>query len=301
MNKLISIIISAFIVVGCGTETAERELEDFNSKGGAPNTSELQNVGGQATETTGSTTKVSCEPGAPGVDGSSCSVASTATGATISCDDGTTASVINGVAGLNGATGAKGDKGDKGDVGPVGPRGLAGVDGAFGSMGPQGIQGLQGLPGAAGPAGARGATGAVGPKGAKGDAGVNGVDGAVGPRGLTGATGAAGATGPQGPQGPAGVDGVDGEGIGQMQSYVVHNSMVGNSATPVIGIGATCNTGDILLSGGCHVYASNTGVALLGSYPTHSIDMVPTGWHCRAMNVPSTNYFHAYAVCLARN
>ncbi len=88
--------------------------------------------------------------------------------------------------------------------GPVGPAGPAGPAGAVGSAGPTGPTGAIGPAGPTGPAGAVGPVGPAGPAGAVGPAGPAGPVGPVGPPGPAGPTGATGPTGPAGPAGAVG-------------------------------------------------------------------------------------------------
>jgi hypothetical protein len=115
--------------------------------------------------------------------------------------------------------------------------GADGVDGTEGPMGPAGAMGPSGTAGIAGAAGAQGSAGVAGAEGPPGPAGANG------------------APGPAGPPGAAGAPGPAGQPISASNVYTVQASP-SVTATPGDNGGqiegsATCNAGDLLLSGYC--------------------------------------------------
>lgn len=167
-----------------------------------------------------------------------------------------------------------------GSEGPMGPMGPAGADGAMGPQGPQG------------------------PKGEAGAMGPQGPQGATGPQGPAGATGAPGA---QGPQGTAGVQGPKGDtGTIDGASIYVASTTNGTAVTdPTTGAvtlraSAACNTGDILLSGGCGVqqFTLTTSGVLTVNVP----DPDAVSWQCVSTKTGTgTLQLTARAVCLAQN
>ncbi|CAN5306561.1 hypothetical protein BH23CHL1_BH23CHL1_12650 [soil metagenome] len=162
-----------------------------------------------------------------------------------------------GLAGEDGSPGADGEKGDPGTAGPqgatgqTGPAGPAGLQGLPGSQGPAGPTGPQGPPGENSSEGSVGPMGPQGPAGAAGPAGQDGATGAQGPAGPPGPEGTAGATGETGPQGEPGSAG----GGGGFPSTYIRQSPPGQGTLIHLSSGlrqhvVTCNTGDMLLSGG---------------------------------------------------
>lgn len=162
-----------------------------------------------------------------------------------------------------GADGAKGDKGDPGVPGEVGSQGPAGLNGK---------DGLNGMPGANGFDGPRGQTGAQGPIGLQGPPGT-------GTQGTQGIQGLAGVAGPKGDKGDPGT-------FTAISVYQV-------KVTSTSGSGASCDTGDIILGGGCDMLS---GAAMLGNRPyTDPNGTHQQGWWC-STNVTNAQVA-AYAIC----
>jgi hypothetical protein len=160
--------------------------------------------------------------------------------------------VLSKLRGQAGDIGPQGPPGPKGDPGPIGPRG---------PVGPPGENGTQGAPGPIGPVGPPGPQGEQGPAGENGTQGAPGPIGPVGPPGPAGENGTQGAPGPIGPVGPPGPIGPAGENAQILKSdiYVVNgteDSIRGSSTAVSI---ASCNVGDIPLSGGYKINERGEG------------------------------------------
>ncbi len=254
------------------------------------------------------------ESGTTSTSTGACTVKQTETGATISCPDGTQAELKNGSA-APAATSSpvpagSGTPGTPGTVGPVGPQGPVGPGCVLVNNGPNSAvvtcgnnsQVLSGVPGATGPAGAS----VVGPMGLQGPQGLPGAQGPMGPSGSTGAQGAAGqgctvtavATGAEVACGASKVTVKNGPGLEAARMYDVPVQKY-MSADGTNNAQASCQDGDILLSGDCYSGKSDVILAVQGS----SIGM-GTGtmaYGCFAQKAPSTGYIlrataHCYSV-----
>ncbi|HUY97922.1 MAG TPA: tail fiber protein [Verrucomicrobiae bacterium] len=117
--------------------------------------------------------------------------------------------------------------------------------GRSGPAGPQGTPGIAGPAGLPGPAGAVGATGPAGPGG---------------PAGPTGAAGPSGAPGPTGPVGPTGATGLPG-GDPTADAYVARFGHNTNLAGAGSGGGAACTLGDVLLTAGDSIPATEVAAS----------------------------------------
>jgi hypothetical protein len=152
------------------------------------------------------------------------------------------------------APGAMGVTGAAGPTGPVGPAGAPGKEGpAAAAVG--GTSAATGVTGAAGP------TGPVGPTGAEGLAGKNGATGATGAgaAGPTGAAGTTGSTGPTGPTGPTGATGATGAaGVGTITTISKAETMEPKSIKVTPPLVATCNSGEVAISGGFDIEGAET-------------------------------------------
>ena len=163
---------------------------------------------------------------------------------------------------------------EKGDPGPMGPTGSDGAEGPEGSQGPTGPQGEQGP---------------QGPSGAPGPQGEQGLPGPAGPQGVAG---------PVGPQGPQGIQGPQGD-PGTFTTSGVYVRGTGGAITqagthPLL---AECDPGDVVLSGGCHLYGWNGSTSYLtSSIPDPVTGEPPTGWYCAMRTTGSVN-FVAYVTC----
>lgn len=138
--------------------------------------------------------------------------------------------------------------------GAAGEPGADGADGTDGADGVDGADGAPGAPGAAGPTGATGAPGARGPAGATGTQGTAGVAGPQGPQGEVGPQGPQGEEGPQGIPGPQGEVGPAGPGYYSLSAESYGNTW---SATVEYTYSASCNAGDVAISGGWDTWNSS--------------------------------------------
>lgn len=168
-------------------------------------------------------------------------------------------------------------------AGSDGPMGPAGATGANGATGPQGLQG---------------------PKGETGAVGLQGPQGATGPQGPQGAVGAPGAAGTQGPIGAAGPKGDTGtiDGADIYVTLTTGTTAVTEPGTGIVRLGATasCNAGDILLSGGCAI--QQFSLTTTGFLQTNSPSGDGQSWTCSSSKSgTSTLQIIARAVCLAQN
>lgn len=173
-----------------------------------------------------------------------------------------------------------------GSMSSTGTDGLNGVDGAKGATGAVGPQGPQGEPGAVGP---------QGEAGPQGPTGASGTQGPQGPQGVPGPAGAQGTQGPMGPQGPAGL-------LDASHIYVVEDFVPPASTSVSLTAAATCEAGDILLSGGC-IYGDSTGaLRLTGNIPVLATDSDPPYWSCVLTNPGVTAFVNlrARAICLSQ-
>jgi hypothetical protein len=141
----------------------------------------------------------------------------------------------------------------KGTAGPQGPEGPAGA------QGPIGLQGSAGPPGAAGP---------QGPIGLQGSAGL---PGAAGPTGLIGL---------QGPAGPTGME----------VAYTKENIQT-IAGVPYASVDVFCDSGDMVISGGCDINDLNYPWALQRTLPLLDVATAADprnprdGWSCTYNNV----------------
>jgi len=136
--------------------------------------------------------------------------------------------------------------------------------------------------------GVPGPQGEQGPQGETGPQGIQGATGPMGPAGPQGPQGAPGGTGPQGPVGPAGESGLQNINIYRNEKSVVALSDADISLT------TTCNTGDILISGGFSISDGNDKeFAYLASIPDPS-----TQSHTLSAKVDEVAEFKSYALCL---
>ena len=111
-----------------------------------------------------------------------------------------------------------------------------------------------GPPGPQGPPGVNGTTGATGAAGPQGPQGIQGIQGPIGPNGTQGPEGEQGPPGPEGEQGPPGSSQIFPENL-----YVVTN---GSNTSGFALDTATCDEGDVAISGGFD--AQTTGAPLTG-------------------------------------
>lgn len=197
-----------------------------------------------------------------------------------------------GCAGESGTPGGHGSEGEDGTPGAQGPKGETGPAGKNGVNGAQGPAGLDGEPGPQGEAGPQGLAGAQGEKGA------TGATGTAGPQGPTGLAGAVGPQGPQGVAGPAGATGPSGT-ISAASLYTkqtVAQTLPRSTTTTLI---ASCDAGDIVLSGGCGFgWSSGSTRKITTSAPATG------GWQCIFNDVDSSAVpvagGTATALCLAQ-
>lgn len=153
----------------------------------------------------------------------------------------------------------------KGAAGPQGPEGPAGA------QGPVGLQGSVGPPGAAGPQGSAGLPGPAGPPGS------------IGPQGPTGLPGPAGIQGPMGQQGPAGPTGME-------VTYTKENIQA-IAGVPYATVDVFCDSGDMVISGGCDINDLNYPWALQRTLPLLNVATADDprnprdGWSCTYNNV----------------
>jgi hypothetical protein len=147
----------------------------------------------------------------------------------------------------------------KGTAGPQGPEGSAG------SQGPIGFQGSVGPPG---PIGLQGPAGAQGPVGLQGAAGPPGSVGPQGPRGLPG------------PAGPTGME----------ITYPRENNQT-IAGVPYATVDVFCDSGDMVISGGCDINDINYPWALQRTLPLLNVATAEDprnprdGWSCTYNNV----------------
>ena len=141
----------------------------------------------------------------------------------------------------------------KGAAGPQGPEGPASA------QGPVGLQGSAGPPGAAGP------------------------QGSIGPQGPTGLPGLAGIQGPMGQQGPAGPTGME-------VTYAKENNQT-IAGVPYATVDVFCDSGDMVISGGCDINDLNYPWALQRTLPLLNVATADDprnprdGWSCTYNNV----------------
>ena len=149
------------------------------------------------------------------------------------------------------------DRGGQGARGPTGPRGLRGLPGP---RGPRGVRGI------------RGSDGTDGKDGVDGNDGVDGKDGLVGARGPKGET-------------------------GSMATYVVSTpcAACGDNLDGVrTGSTATCDKGDVALSGGFLTDGIISASSVIGTDK-------PVGWQAPAVTSPETEGSvgsRAHVICL---
>jgi hypothetical protein len=159
----------------------------------------------------------------------------------------------------------------KGAAGPQGPEGPAGA------QGPVGLQGSSGPPGTAGP---QGSAGIPGPVGVQGPAGP---PGSIGPQGPTGLPGLAGIQGPMGQQGPAGPTGME-------VTYAKENNQT-IAGVPYATVDVFCDSGGMVISGGCDINDLNYPWALQRTLPLLNVATADDprnprdGWSCTYNNV----------------
>jgi hypothetical protein len=169
-------------------------------------------------------------------------------------------------------------------IGPEGPTGPSGP------LGPSGPQGPSGSLGAIGP------TGPVGPRGDSGASGAQGSQGPIGPQGPTGPTGTQGPIGAKGPVGPTGPS-------SQVSVYRVKSvfEVQGGADSGNLFQGqSSCNSGDLLLSGGYGGDSFNGEFVLI-----HKISSAPATGEVEAWSVtlrissPSVDPVEVdvYAIC----
>jgi len=153
----------------------------------------------------------------------------------------------------------------KGAAGPQGPEGPAGAQGSGG------LQGSAGPPGTAGPQGSAGLPGPAGPPGP------------VGPQGPTGLPGLTGIQGPKGQQGPAGPTGME-------VTYTKENIQA-IAGVPYATLDVFCDSGDMVISGGCDINDLNYPWALQRTLPLLNVATADDprnprdGWSCTYNNV----------------
>ena len=117
-------------------------------------------------------------------------------------------------------------------------------------------------------------------------------DGEPGSPGEPGVTGAAGANGPPGDSGEQGPPGDSAE----LEVYSATAEAVSQAGDTVIGALATCDDGDMVLSGGC-AFEGQNALCAWSSTPVVGSDAGPPGWWCSTcVEVPST--VHATVLCL---
>jgi len=155
-----------------------------------------------------------------------------------------------------------------------------------------------------------GLTGLTGPQGLKGNTGSTGATGPTGPQGNQGTQGPKGDQGDQGPAGADGSNGLFASGAFYVRaSALSHTSL---STTYSYGIQATCDAGDIMVTGGCRskMWYQSGGLwyvrdanfnedpaTLLDSYPeTDTSD--PVQWECRYWPNDPDAHLGAYVWCL---
>jgi len=185
------------------------------------------------------------------------------------------------------------------ETGPEGPPGPAGAEGDPGAPGTPGEDGDPGEPGM------DGEQGNVGPKGNQGD------DGDQGPQGQAGQQGPEGPAGPEGPQGPQGEQGPPGPAGPAAAGVVTFDTVYAVEAIQNIGAGlngdvqATCQNGDIVISGSCGYSVADNGIRLRFStpvmpiFPNPSNVPGPRGWLCQyTNNGGGGNVITARAVCV---
>ncbi len=108
--------------------------------------------------------------------------------------------------------------------------------------------------------------------------GPAGADGATGPKGDTGATGPQGPAGAQGIAGVAGPQGAQGGGLyASMQNAYCHSSTTLDGGTYSV---ATCDRGDLLLTGGCKAGNVSTALRLLVNGPDVTTIFTQPAWEC---------------------
>ncbi len=156
----------------------------------------------------------------------------------------------------------------------------------------------EGEQGAAGPAGAPGAPGATGTTGGDGADGVDGQDGATGAPGSTGQAGQRGGNGQDGADGADGQDGSDGAdgSVDPDAIYIVTKTSPSASGEHVIS--ASCDDGDLLMTGGCQAV---NAVFLRSSYPGSSLldgQLKPKTWLCEGYSSYADGGLIATAVCV---
>jgi hypothetical protein len=132
---------------------------------------------------------------------------------------------------------------------------------------------------------------------------ITGPEGSPGPRGLRGRQGA------QGPQGEAGPQGLPGQGIGDL--YRVQNGPSGGGPVPTA-LEASCEPGDILLSGGYQAYPKYdsptpweeqvTSYSIWAEIPVYHEDTNRWGWEVTARQdfFPPGYTLNVYALCASR-
>jgi hypothetical protein len=177
----------------------------------------------------------------------------------------------------------KGTAGPEGTEGPTGPQGSVGPPGAAGPPGPIGLQGAAGLPGPAGP------TGPIGLQGPAGLPGSIGLQGPAGPPGSGGLQGQMGLPGPAGLQGPMGQKGSAGP-TGMEVTYTKENIQT-TGGLPYTTVDVFCDSGDMVISGGCDISDLNYPWVLQRTLPLLDVATAADprnprdGWSCTYNNV----------------
>lgn len=161
-----------------------------------------------------------------------------------------------------------------------GPQGVPGEKGSDGADGAPGVEGSQGPAGAQGPSG---------PKGEPGNAGAPGSQGPAGPPG---------STGPAGPQGSQGVPGAPGA-PGTISTGAIYTKLWTTSAGAGVTNGtASCDAGDVALSGGCGILPASSSGGVKSCVPMSQNEEAPTGWSGSFQMSASSSTLQIWVVCL---
>jgi len=134
--------------------------------------------------------------------------------------------------------------------------------------------------GAPGPQGSAGPAGSQGPVGLQGSAGPPGPVGLQGPMGLPGPVGIQGPMGQQGPAGPTGME----------VTYVKENNQT-IAGVPYATVDVFCDSGGMVISGGCDISDLNYPWALQRTLPLLNVTTAEDprnprdGWSCTYNNV----------------